>query len=284
MPVGMPRHRAETTRKVPGIGDREKGRDRAAAIGRSRSSMLRRERRENPVVAFAGGVGEGLGQVARDSAAGMRSMLTTNPITTIRNAASGVAGMIDTAIAAKARPAHVQIARAADAVSGASARDVGRAAGAVIANTAMVAAPGVGAGRVSALRGFRQARLRPSYDPPTIGWVKETLRSERAWKVYNDSAVGARPGQAPTLMRTMPDGSRRPVTFDGIQGGYGIDRKYKVVDAPHARAQLLRQSDVLSQHQLIGTWEVTSPLQKAKAHKLLKKMNVRNIKVQVVKP
>jgi hypothetical protein len=66
-------------------------------------------------------------------------------------------------------------------------------------------------------------------------------------------------------------GSKRPVKFDGIQGDYVIDRKWKVVDAPHARAQLLRQSEVLAEHRLIGTWEVPTPAQKAKALKLFKR-------------
>ena len=83
---------------------------------------------------------------------------------------------------------------------------------------------------------------------------------------------------------TMPDGSKRPVKFDGRQGEYVIDRKWGVRDAPHARAQLLRQSQVLAQHRLIGTWEVPTPVQRAKAVKLLKKMKVTNIKVRVIKP
>ncbi|MFS0773427.1 hypothetical protein [Sphingomonas sp. 1P08PE] len=72
--------------------------------------------------------------------------------------------------------------------------------------------------------------------------------------------------------------------FDGIQGDYVIDRKWKVVDEPNARAQLLRQSEVLAEHRLIGTWDVPTPTQKGKALKLLKKMKVTNIKVRVVKP
>ena len=82
----------------------------------------------------------------------------------------------------------------------------------------------------------------------------------------------------------MPDGSKRPVKFDGIDGDYVIDRKWSVRDAPHARAQVLRQSEVLAQHRLIGVWEVPTAVEKAKALKLLKKMNVSNIKVRVVKP
>lgn len=128
------------------------------------------------------------------------------------------------------------------------------------------------------------ARPRTTFDPPQIGWVTETTKSQKPWKAYNDAATGAQPGRAPTLMRTMADGSKRPVKFDGIQGDYVIDRKWKVVDAPRARAQLLRQSKVLAEHRLIGTWEVPTPAQKAKALKLFKKMKVTNIHVKVVKP
>ncbi|KTT68978.1 hypothetical protein NS334_15535 [Sphingomonas endophytica] len=82
----------------------------------------------------------------------------------------------------------------------------------------------------------------------------------------------------------MPDGSKRPVKFDGIQGDYVIDRKWSVVDRPRARAQILRQLQVLAEHRLIGTREVPTPVQKVKALKLLKQMSITNIHVKVVKP
>lgn len=85
-------------------------------------------------------------------------------------------------------------------------------------------------------------------------------------------------------MRTMPDGSRRPVKFDGVRGDYVIDRKWKVINAPHARAQIVRQSDVSTQHRLIGVGEVLTPARKTKAIKLLKKVSVVNISVRVVEP
>lgn len=85
-------------------------------------------------------------------------------------------------------------------------------------------------------------------------------------------------------MRTMADGSKRPVKFDGIQGDYVIDRKWSVVGRPRARAQILRQSQVLAEHRLIGLWEVPTPVEKIKAQKIFKKMNIKNIHVKVVKP
>lgn len=85
-------------------------------------------------------------------------------------------------------------------------------------------------------------------------------------------------------MRSMPDGSKRPVKFDGVQGEYVIDRKLKIVDAPRARAQLLRQAQALSEQRLIGVWEVPTVAQKVKALKLLREMKVTNINVRVIEP
>lgn len=46
----------------------------------------------------------------------------------------------------------------------------------------------------------------------------------------------------------------------------------------------MRQSEVLAQHRLIGTWEVPTPVEKTKALKLLKQMSITNIHIKVVKP
>jgi hypothetical protein len=238
----------------------------------------------NPAVEFAGGVGEGLYDVAKGTVLGAYSTLTTNPVTTIRNVGREIAGTIDRAIAAEDTPARVQIARAANAVANASAREIGHATGTVVGNVALSAVPGAALGKVSAFRQIRKARPRTAYPPPQIGWVKETIRSDKPWSAYNNSATGARPGQAPTLMRTLPDGSKRPVKFDGVEGSYMIDRKWSVTGKPRAVAQILRQSEVLAQHRLIGTWEVPNQAQRNKAIKLFKKLNVTNIKVRVVEP
>lgn len=238
----------------------------------------------DPVTEFVGGVGEGLYDVGKETVSEIRAALTTNPVTTVRNAGRGIASMIDAAIAAEDTPARIQVSRAASAVANASARDMGRATGTVPGNVALAAAPGAALSKTTALRRLRMARPRTTYDPPQIGWVKERTKSDKPWRSYNDNATGARAGQAPTLMRTMPDGSKRPVKFDGIQGDYVIDRKWSVVSRPRARAQLLRQSAVLAEHRLIATWEVPTPVKKAKALKSLKKMNATNIHVKVVKP
>jgi hypothetical protein len=254
------------------------------AVAPKRIKGRRSGNEPNPLTEFVGGVGEGLYDVGKGTVAGVHAALTTNPATTVRNAGRGIARMIDVAIAAEDTPARIQVSRAASAVANASARDVGYATGTVAGNVALAAAPGAALSKASRLSQLRKAVPRTSYDPPQIGWVKETGKSDEPWKLYNDTATGARAGQAPTLMRTMADGSKRPVKFDGIRGDYVIDRKWKVVDAPHARAQLLRQSEVLAEHRLIGVWGVPTPAQKTKALKLFKKMNVTNIHVRVVKP
>lgn len=240
--------------------------------------------RLNPFTEFVGGVGEGLYDVGAETVAGGRAALTTNPVTTVRNAGRGIAGMIDAVIAAEDTPARIQASRAASAVANASARDIGRATGAVAGNVALAAAPGAALSKAAALRRLRMVRPRTTYDPLQIGWVTENIRSQKPWKAHNDAAAGAQPGRAPTLMRTMADGWKRPVKFDGIQGDDVIDRKWKVVDAPHARAQLLRQSQVLAEHRVIGLWEVPTPVQKTKAKDFFKTMNVTDIHVKVVKP
>lgn len=241
--------------------------------------------RPNAVEAFTGGVGEGLLEVGKQAGKAAYSAVTTNPLTTARETIDGVADMIDTALAAEDTPARIQIARAADNVANASARDIGKAVATVAGNGVLIAAPGAGLARVAALRRLRMARPRPGPFPsPKIEWVKENLGKESAATIYNDAATGARAGQAPVLRRTMPDGSKRPVKFDGVQGETLIDRKLKVVDRPRARDQLLRQAQVLREHRLVGVWEVTSPKMMYKARVMFKKYNVTNIRVRIVKP
>jgi hypothetical protein len=215
---------------------------------------------------------------------GTYSALTTNPITTVRNVGHGIASMIDTAIAAEDTPARVQVSRAADAVANASAREIGRAVGSVAGNAALVIAPEAALTKVSVVRGLRAARPRPTFDPPQVGWVRETLPPDKVWTIYDNAAPGSRPGQAPALKRIMLDGSTRPVKFDGVQGDTLIDRKWSVSGRPRAVAQILRQSEVLRQHRLVGTWEVPNEAERMAAAKLFTKLNVTNIKVRVVKP
>lgn len=257
---------------------------RPVGVRSSPTASVRPNDQPTPVAEFVGGVGEGLYGAATETVTAVHSALTTNPATTVRNVGRGIARTIDTVVEAEDTPAAIQLSRAVDEVTHASAREIGRATGSVVASAAIAAVPGAALDKFAASRALREAALRPTYDPPQIGWVKENLARDTAARRYNDAAIGARPGQAPTLMRSLPNGSIRPVKFDGIEGEYVIDRKLKVVDAPHARAQLLRQSEALAQHHLIGTWEVPSDKQKSAALKLFKKMKVTNIKVRVSKP
>lgn len=282
-PVAQQRPRPDRGRAAsPAAGSGGAARPANAGAAQPRRSSSRAP--GNPVTEFAAGVGEGLYGVAADTVSGVRDVLTTNPVTTVRKAGRSIAQAIDTALEAEDVPARVQFSRAAQAIATASPRDIGRAAGSVAGNVALSVAPGAGLAKVSALRRLRMARPRPDFRPPEIGWAKETLKRNTAWAAYNDSASGARQGFAPTLMRTMPDGSKRPVKFDGIRGDYVIDRKWRIVTAPRAGQQVLRQSQVLAEHRLIGVWEVPTEKQRLKAVKFLKKMNVTNINVRVEKP
>lgn len=108
--------------------------------------------------------------------------------------------------------------------------------------------------------------------------------SEKPWKAYNATATGARPGLVPTLTRTLLDGSKRSVKFDGVQGDTLIDRKRSVCSMPRAKAQTFRQSEVLSQHNLVAVWEVPDKKQLVAARRLLKKLKVGNIRARMVEP
>jgi hypothetical protein len=147
-------------------------------------------------VEFVDGVGEGAYDAAEGAVTGIYSLLSTNPMTTARNVGHGVASVIDTLIDAEDTPAAVQFSRAAEAVANASARDIGRVTGSIFGNVVLAVPPGAALGKVSALRRLRAARPRPTYDHPQIGWAKENLRSDEAWKAYNDGATGGgtRPG------------------------------------------------------------------------------------------
>ncbi|GGB22913.1 hypothetical protein GCM10011380_10740 [Sphingomonas metalli] len=216
--------------------------------------------------------------------AAAHAALTTSPVTTVRNDALALADTIDTVIAAEDIPARIQVAGAASGLAHASAREIGHVMGSVAGNVALTVAPGAAINKLAALRRLRLAPPRPTFPPFQVEWVKERVNSDKPWKIYNDTAPGARPDLAPALTRTMADGSKRRVKFDGVQGDYLVDHKWAVTTRPHATAQLLRQNDVLAQHRLIGLWEVPTPKQKTIALRQFKKKNVTNIHVKVVKP
>lgn len=108
-------------------------------------------------------------------------------------------------------------------------------------------------------------------------------------KDYNDSALGARSnpltksGQAPALERTMADGTKRLVKFDGVDGQVMVDRKVSIVTTQKAMDQALRQSEVLQQNGLTGRWEVPNVAQQTRAVKMLNNLKINNITVVVEK-
>jgi hypothetical protein len=87
----------------------------------------------------------------------------------------------DGLVAAADTPAHVQVARAVQAVGNASARDIGAATGAVTGNVALAVVPGAALSKVSAVRRLRMASPRRTDDPPQIGWVKELCGKRMHW-------------------------------------------------------------------------------------------------------
>lgn len=262
--------------------------DRVAAQSREKSQSTSLKPRSQgalrKIAEFADGVGDGLHDVGKDTITGLSEVLTTNPITTGRSIGLGLVRKIDDFVADQDTPARIHIRRAVQAAANASAHDIGYVTGRVTGNVALTAAPGAVVSKVSAVRRVAALRPRETFHPHEISWVKETLGKDGAAKAYNDSATGARAGQAPALMRSLPDGKRRPVKFDGIEGDYVIDRKMSIPDRPRARAQILRQSEALTQNRAIATWEFPNAKEAAAARKLLQKMNVRNIKVRIVKP
>lgn len=80
----------------------------ATGEARPKPVGLPRDDQRNSVADFFIGVGEGGYDVAKGTVEGVYAALTTNPVTTIRNVELGIAGMIDTAIAAEDTPARVQ--------------------------------------------------------------------------------------------------------------------------------------------------------------------------------
>ncbi|MBB3802143.1 filamentous hemagglutinin [Xanthomonas arboricola] len=123
-----------------------------------------------------------------------------------------------------------------------------------------------------------------------IVWVDEKASMSSKARDYNDSAPGARSNvetqasQAPSITRTMPDGTERPVKFDGVDADVLVDRKISVVTTPKAKDQALRQSQALSEQGLTGRWEVPTQAQANRAKKMFEELGINNITVEVVKP
>lgn len=139
----------------------------------------------------------------------------------------------------------------------------------------------------------RKLAERASAPPPSRPvWVDENASMRPRAKAYNDSAPGARSNsatrksQAPAIYRTTADGKRRPVRFDGFEDDaypIYIDRKTGVRFTKGAIDQAQRQSIALRQNNAVGRWDVPDEKTKRAALKLLRKAEVNNISVKVIK-
>lgn len=120
-------------------------------------------------------------------------------------------------------------------------------------NVALATAPVEALSKVAPVHRPGSARPRPIYAPPQVGWVKEMLRSDGYWKAHDDAATGARPGHALTLTRTISDGSKRPVKFDGLEAITRTTESSRL-SMRHADEPICFSGHrLLAAHRLIGT-------------------------------
>ena len=131
--------------------------------------------------------------------------------------------------------------------------------------------------------------VSPTRNSP-VRWVDENASMSQRAADFDASAMGSRSnvltqrGQAPQVMRTLPDGSQRGVRFDGFDRANNllIDRKLSVVTTSKAQNQALRQSQALSENGLSAVWEVTTQTQANRATRMFGNLGIDNISVRVV--
>ena len=121
-----------------------------------------------------------------------------------------------------------------------------------------------------------------------VKWVDENAHTNENARKYNSGASGARSNaatsspQAPEITYKTVEGSHATVRFDGQEGDVLIDRKVSVTTFEKSQNQALRQSEALAQNGLKGRWEVPTAAQKVRAVKMLAKLGIKNITVDVV--
>lgn len=121
-----------------------------------------------------------------------------------------------------------------------------------------------------------------------VRWVEENVSMSKSAHDYDDGAIGARSNPVtqrrlvPSIERTLPDGTKVPVKFDGIDGDVLIDRKRSITTFPKSKDQALRQSQALKENGLTGRWEVPNEAQARRARKMLEDLGITNISVKVV--
>lgn len=118
--------------------------------------------------------------------------------------------------------------------------------------------------------------------------VDENAHMSDEAREYQDSAEGARSnaetrkGQAPSLNRTLPDGKKRLVRFDGVDDKVMIDRKISIYTTKKAKNAAKRQSQALAENNLKGRWEVPNQAEAKRAQKIFDELGITNISVKVV--
>ena len=121
-----------------------------------------------------------------------------------------------------------------------------------------------------------------------IKWVDENANMSARARDYDDSATGSRSnietklGQAPVIERTISEGVKKQVKFDGFDGNVLIDRKISVVTTAKTKNQVQRQSQALTENGLTGRWEVPNESQSKRAQKMFDELGVKNIEVKIV--
>ncbi len=121
-----------------------------------------------------------------------------------------------------------------------------------------------------------------------VRWVDEPPKLDKAARNYEDAATGARSSvetrrrQVPALDRTLADGSKTIVKFDGVEGEFLIDRKTAVTTFPKSKDQALRQSQALRENGFGGRWEVPNATEATRAQKMIDELKIGNIEVKVV--
>ena len=157
-----------------------------SAIASSVAMTIRRA--PSAAADFTNGLAHGVYNVGANVVTGTYHLFTTNPLTTARNTGYALAGGIDSILAAEDTPAYVQLGRAANSLSNASAYDLGYGVGNVGGNVALLVAPELAASsRVSYVGGLgnagitaatRQATARSFYE--AAGWSEGRISNHMA--------------------------------------------------------------------------------------------------------
>ena len=125
-----------------------------------------------------------------------------------------------------------------------------------------------------------------------IDWVSENTPRSSAANDYEAGATGAR-SRISTQTREVPsldyinlEGDTRAVRFDGFDETTNtlIDRKLGVATTEKTQGIAINQSMALEQNGYNGRWEVGTQLAANRASRMLSRLNITNIDVQVVAP